>query len=326
MESHVEALFTPAVKAELAASFAVAFDDLELIGEFENYVYRDAARERIIRVSHRTHRSESDIEAELQWISALVDQGIPLVRPLVTDQDLALAVLSDGEFFACAFQWAPGRCPSAEDFTPELFEIWGIETGRLHAAASMLPDQQPARFDWRQDPYTIEAPKRLSFDAGLLAAFQTQQMKLNALPRSVDVYGLIHNDLHQHNFHLHQGSMLIFDTDDCCRHWYVQDIAVILYHAMWHWTHAGEGNDFACWFFPHFWRGYARHFTLDREWLELVPELLLWRDLIMITVLREKLGHKPDDRYHSRMARLTNNVLTASPCINVDLSRLARSA
>jgi Ser/Thr protein kinase RdoA (MazF antagonist) len=55
---------------------------------------------------------------------------------------------------------------------------------------------------------------------------------LSKLPKDKEVYGLIHNDLHQGNFTYYDGEISVFDFGDCEFNWFVQDIAISLYHAV----------------------------------------------------------------------------------------------
>ena len=70
MEAEVAALFTADVKAEAARLFGSRPDGLELLGDFENYVFGIDHRDgpAVLRITHKSHRCRDEVEAELAWL------------------------------------------------------------------------------------------------------------------------------------------------------------------------------------------------------------------------------------------------------------------
>ena len=59
----------------------------------------------------------------------------------------------------------------------------------------------------------------------LHAALDETEAWTAALPRTPDVYGLVHNDLCEDNLLWLGGEPTVIDFDDCCFTWFAADIA-----------------------------------------------------------------------------------------------------
>jgi Ser/Thr protein kinase RdoA (MazF antagonist) len=103
--------------------------------------------------------------------------------------------------------------------------------------------------------------------------------RLQALPTDRASYGLIHADLTQWNFVVHEGRLTVFDFDSSEYAWFAKDIAVSLYYAV----HSEERDrdQFVPEFLSHFLRGYWREYDLAPWWLEQIPDLLRLQRLIL---------------------------------------------
>jgi Ser/Thr protein kinase RdoA (MazF antagonist) len=64
---------------------------------------------------------------------------------------------------------------------------------------------------------------------------------LRTLPKSPDVYGLIHADLHHGNFFVEGHEITAFDFDDSCRHWLAYDLTPPLCSLIWAKEDMGAG-------------------------------------------------------------------------------------
>jgi len=100
---------------------------------------------------------------------------------------------------------------------------------------------------------------------------------LQELPHDPSGYGLIHQDAHTGNLFLAEdGTITLFDFDDCCYGHYIYDIAMVLFYAvLWKPDPAAFTRDFMA----NFLRGYSREFKLDPAWLEVLPLFLQLREV-----------------------------------------------
>nr|WP_245630323.1 phosphotransferase [Amphibacillus sediminis] len=105
--------------------------------------------------------------------------------------------------------------------------------------------------------------------------------ELNKLPKDKNGYGLIHNDLHQGNFYVHNDEIIVFDFGDCEYNWFIYDIAIVLYHAV---QSIDENENkarekFAQLFIKAFLEGYLTENNLSSFWLAKLSFFLNYRGI-----------------------------------------------
>ncbi|MBA2660900.1 MAG: phosphotransferase [Bradymonadaceae bacterium] len=305
------------------------------VGGFENLVYklRDEHGERILRLTHQSDRTRELVEAELDWIEDLANRGICVARPLVGRSGQLIESLhaQNGDLYhATAFTFAPGIRVEASDpelWNPTFFERWGEVLGRMHAASVefKVPQGRPRRYAWNEDPMLNFEAYIPAGEGDVIEGCRGIVEAISGLSRSAETFGLIHADLHQGNFFVDQGGMTIFDFDDCLYHWFVCDLATVLYSVCW-WNVEGDGprqNAFAETFGKALLRGYRRHWEISPEWLEHIPLFLSLRDATIYAALHKRLDFTqlkaPQKRaLDERRARL----LGGGTPISIDFARL----
>ena len=97
--------------------------------------------------------------------------------------------------------------------------------------------------------------------------------RLRTLPRTSDSYGLIHADLHMHNFCFDDGKITVFDFDNAEYAWFAKDIAVILFYVG-RSAPAPERAATAAAFLGPFMQGYRQVRPFGPQWLSTLPDLL----------------------------------------------------
>ena len=116
-----------------------------------------------------------------------------------------------------------------------------------------------------------------------------------ALPRDKDSFGLIHSDLHQWNFFVHDGTIRPFDFDNAHYDWFVNDLSTVLQNVIpaqerhyergeyEHWAGGIKmnGQAFLTHFMEPFIAGYREQNRLPAHWLKKLPEFLHIRYLTM---------------------------------------------
>ncbi|MCL5995407.1 MAG: phosphotransferase, partial [Chloroflexi bacterium] len=104
--------------------------------------------------------------------------------------------------------------------------------------------------------------------------------QLATLPQDKDCFGLIHNDLHQYNFFVSRTAdgevrLTLFDFDVCNYHFFMTDIGIAVFHALWEGRPQEQSAEaFATRFLEHFMRGYCRENSLEDAWLKRLPMFL----------------------------------------------------
>lgn len=326
MEAPVARLFTDDVRNALARSFGAEAGTLKLLGDFENYVfgYELEGQRRVLRISHASHRSAEQIEAELHWVDFLVGQGVRLARPLRSLSGALTHTVGedDAVFHAAAFEWAPGAPAEARDWTPGLFRNWGRFLGRCHALTRSYtpPAGSKPRHSWSDDPYIAEGRNWIP-DSEVVYRDQWDQIwgEIAGLPRSPDSYGICHTDLHQSNFHVVDGEIHGFDTDDCCQCWFVEDISSVFFYGSRHPAVADDLQKFMEWAWPAFWRGYQSEHRLDPEWLNRIHLFQRARALTLYALIHMKFERGSEER-ESYLVAQRKHLDTDRPVLDVSFT------
>lgn len=282
--------FTPEIREQIKTRLGVS--KLEDLGGFESFIFRvpRGQRKLILRATHTIHRSLDEIEGELEWIQFLKERGASVCGVELIEGDNRC--LSIGPYTLSLLEEVKGRTIEEADWTPELFESWGRQIGLFHQLATGFEPSRSSRkrFEWDEDENQNFAD-RIPSDQGLILEICNEAMnKLRALPRSADLYGLIHGDAHPGNFYFDEGKPIFFDFDDCGYQWFAYDVATVLFSAIYQpWIpddrirHQKEAEKFL----PAFLKGYEREFPVPEFVLENMPLFLKLRELSLYAVINK---------------------------------------
>jgi Ser/Thr protein kinase RdoA (MazF antagonist) len=260
------------------------------------------------------------IRGELDWINYLSAGGVRVAKAVASDHGELVESIDDGQggcFLAAAFEKAPGRPTWERDFweRPQWFEGYGRMIGRMHRLSK---GYQPADPTWKRaewdDPVNIDMERWLpKSEVVVLAKYDALVRRLRQLPKDDSSYGLIHQDAHAANFFVDDdGSLTLFDFDDCAYGWYVYDLAMVLFYAI---TNRTDAENFGPLFWREFMRGYERENQLDPTWFKEIPHFLKLREIDLYAVIHRSLdletfnGDSWAARFmDGRKARIENDV------------------
>ncbi|MDQ3199537.1 MAG: phosphotransferase [Verrucomicrobiota bacterium] len=274
----------------------------------QNFVYAVERKEgpAIMRLTHESHRSEAEVAGEVSWLIDLKQRGLPVpaVYPSLQDKLVQTVESDQGRFVITCFERLSGVEPDPGQhgfWSDQIFEVLGAMMARLHQA-SYEAAWNPAtltRRGWREESvaqnFHFYVPVN---EKAVHEAFDRVLAKLDALPRSRDSFGLIHADLNHANFFVTQAGLNIFDFDDSCYCWFAYDLLVPIFHFP-----AAEPevmNTQAQRALRSLVRGYESVGRFNPAWLELLPLLFKWRDLITYGFFYEQLEI---DELPERMSR-----------------------
>ena len=302
MRPELKALYTPVIVQQALDAFGVR--DSRLLSDWHAATYGGASAGGgcILRLSHAAHRTSLQIEAELAWMRELNTAGIAAPAPLRSVLGNFVETFGDnGAFTAAAFSLLRGRAIGMEDWAPQLFERWGQLVGHLHR---LTATQHPAhaRPHWHEsdflniERYIPDSEKVVKARArALIAGFRTQ-------PATSPYYGLIHADVYQENLRLlEDGALELYDFDNCEYGWFISDIAIALYAALWRVKDYSQRQDFSSRFLEAFLRGYEREHHLPRSELARLSDFLLLRDVLIYTVGCKQLDRDHLSPLHTRL-------------------------
>jgi Ser/Thr protein kinase RdoA (MazF antagonist) len=236
------------------------------------------------------------IQAEVDWINYLATGGASVARAILSAQGRLVEAIDDGhgrQFLATAFVKAQGQSPWESGWSPALYETYGQLIGRMHALSRRY---QPADPTWQRphwdDAELMDVERFLpANDTIVRQKYRELLTTLRALPRSIETYGLVHQDAHGGNFLVDDaGCITLFDFDDCAYSWYANDIAIVLFYMI---TNRAEAVEVTRQFMPHFLRGYRRESRLDPIGLKEIPHFLKLREIELYAVIHRSfdVGH-----------------------------------
>lgn len=329
MEKRIKARFNDQILSDAMQAFGIRAAQIQVLDGFESFIYEFSrgAQSCILRIGHSVRRSEKLVRGEIDWINYLHQGGAGVSRPVAADNGELVTVIEDGSgdyFLATAFEKARGRPPGKEDMGAGFYESYGHLLGKLHALTkSYLPaDPEWKRMEW--DGSELSEIQALPEESESLIIDLYRQLKkhLEALPKSGDTYGLIHQDAHLGNLFLDEmGQITLFDFDDCCYSWFINDIAIVLFYIT---LGQKDQSQFTQDFMAHFLDGYCSETQLESQLLKEMPYFLKLREIDLYAVIHrsfdlENLDHPWVAMYmKDRKQRIENSV----PFIDFDFEKL----
>lgn len=280
--------FQERFRDEAARRYGLAPAELTELNAFENFVYEAENADGdplILRISHSARRTMDYTQGEIEFVRYLGAAGIPVAQPMLSDRGHFLEKIDDSEpgqyFVATAFERAPGvvfdDVPPLRDvyWKPPLFRDLGRLFARLHNRAQTYKLSNPRykRQEWYE--YDVVDIDRFAPKDETLVRERTAKIieRLKELSRAPEHYGVIHADLHPHNFCFADGQITAFDFDNCEYAWFVKDLAVIVFYVA-RGAERGSREEAVSEFFAPFMDGYRELRACDKEWLRAVPDML----------------------------------------------------
>ncbi|KEK23828.1 phosphotransferase enzyme family protein [Bacillus gaemokensis] len=297
MEIAVERVFTNEILEEAANLFNVKAEETPL-GDFENYIFRaedEKGASYVLRLTHSSHRSEKQVEAELDFLQYLGEHGAKIAGPYYSKSKKLVEGIQavDGTFFyASLFAYAKGeRVKGATSvyWGDNLFEAWGKAIGQLHRLTMEYPKTE-YRETWEIDEKTIIDELE---DKQVKKIAHALIDKIKVLPIAKETFGLMHGDIHQGNFHYDGKELTIFDFDDATYNYFVHDLAMVIYYSVLttNWTEE-EKTVFARNQLKVLRKGYESEHQLEEIWYESLPLFLRLRDVGLYGTIQKKFKGK----------------------------------
>lgn len=330
MEAEVVEIYTDEVKDEAAARFGTRKEDWRFLGNSENFVYSypyDGA-ERILRVTHSSHRTINQIKGEIDWLNYLADRGVPAAREYDSPQGNLVEVVEaadDSYFMAVSFQMAPGKILGPGEWTPELITEWGRIVGTIHRLTVDYPDPGDGlrREHWHEFDYLNVRKYLPETEQEIIEKTEKLVARLKELPIGRDTYGLVHTDVHQHNLLVNGERITVIDFDDVHHMWFACDIATLLFYSRWLGEPDADMAEFTRFFLTHFWKGYDQEYKLDDWWKETYHDFLKLREMVTYVWINKKLDmDNLDQRQQQVVDRYRHNIENDVPLIDVDFTTI----
>ncbi|CAG7652953.1 Stress response kinase A [Paenibacillus solanacearum] len=307
MDPKIKLMFLDEHAAEGAARYGVSQKELNFIGGFQNFIYsynRDELKY-ILRFTPSTLRTSEGLEAEVDWIRYLSENGISVSEPIssVNGEYCERVQGNTMDFYVTSFKHAAGRKIGYPECLGNsiLYEECGRITGRLHELAKLYNPTIAKRHSWEFNEYLLRAKDYLPSELRpILFALDELKAQLASLPVSADNFGLIHGDINVGNFTVDEsGRLTLFDFDECQYSWYVEDIAIQLYYLLYVFGEdsKSERKDQYELFIRHFELGYTEHGRrMPDSWKDQLKLFLKLREIIVVVGMHRSWDlSKPDD-------------------------------
>lgn len=281
----------PEVKAEEALAVARLWDAGSTgvahlrSGENSNWRVESDDGGGVLRLTSEAHRTRAQLEAELDFVEHVAGGGMEAARPRRSPAGDRVLDVSDllsgaGRIHATLFEHLPGRHFEyhSADVGEPLLRRWGREMARLHELSRGFA----ARPGWRRpewfDDRVAGCPVGpAALDGETLALRQDLVGWLRGPDPDPLHYGMVHGDFERTNFLLRDdGRLALLDFDDCCRHWFVWEIACAL------WAFRNAPPEDRARFLEWCLAGYATLRPLDRERLARFSDLIRLRTIALL--------------------------------------------
>jgi Ser/Thr protein kinase RdoA (MazF antagonist) len=254
-------------------------------------------------------------------------------QPILSDSGQFVERIADSDpdhhFVVTAFERAEGvvfdDAPTLKDqfWKPPLFRDLGRLFARLHNRAQTYKLSNPRykRQEWYE--YDVVDIDRFAPPEERLVRERTARIieRLKQLPTTPDDYGVIHADLHMHNFCFADGRITAFDFDNCEYAWWVKDIAVIVFYVA-RGEVRGKREEAVAAFLAPFMEGYRELRRCDRAWMEALPDMLaLQRSMNYALFHQYRDPALLDEDTLDRWGRFRRDIEADTPVIELDFGQ-----
>lgn len=287
MLTEIEEIFNDKIVEHFRNCYQFKEEKLHYIGGFDSFVYEYCEEDNsyILKITHSLRRKLSEILCEIDWINHISSHGVEISKVIKSKDGNLVEVYGneDSYFLAVVYEKAPGVMANQDNWNKELFEEWGRVTGKIHFHTKTY---HPKSAEWKRNMWYEEDYLNIekyipSSETGVICRAKELIRKINDIPRTNDNYGVIHGDLHYLNFNLYNNKITLFDCDDISYHYFINDLAVILFYAYWKPLKEFEDSDrFIEEFLSAFLKGYEEWNTFKYEWFTTIHDFLMLRHII----------------------------------------------
>jgi amicoumacin kinase len=328
--------FHPRILDEAARRYGVESSDLSQLTAFENFVYEGVNSdgvEFVLRISHSARRTFDYTMGEIEFVRYLGAVRIPVSQPILSESGQFVEQIADSDpdhrFVVTAFERAEGvvfdDAPTLKEqfWKPPLFRDLGRLFARLHNRAQTFKLSNPRykRQEWYE--YDVVDIDRFAPRDEQLVRERTWRIieRLKQLPRTPDDYGVIHADLHMHNFCFADGRITAFDFDNCEYAWFVKDIAVLLFYVA-RAEARGQREDAVAAFLAPFLEGYREHRRCEPASLLAIPDMLaLQRSMNYALFHQYRDPDEINDKILDSWSRFRRDIEADTPVLELDFTQ-----
>ncbi|MCR2043375.1 phosphotransferase enzyme family protein [Anaerosalibacter massiliensis] len=302
------------------------------LGNSANMIFELSTKDNpiILRISEYSEYKEKHINFELKWLKYLSEQIREVIDPILSGNGKLYEIVSiDGEsYILCAFSKAPGRLVdqnNLDEWNETLFYKLGSIMGNIHKGSKqyILDKKVKLCFEWNED-FAFSTEFNL-LDDDVLKIWDKIIFELEKLPKTVDSYGIIHNDLHQLNFFIDGDKVKVFDFDDCVCSWYSFDIALTLFQfvSTISYRETQARNIFAEKFIYSFLKGYKTQNSIESFWIDKFDLFLRYRRICTYKFIKTIFSKKAVNPHVEYLAWLREEIINDKPFVKINYQKLS---
>jgi Ser/Thr protein kinase RdoA (MazF antagonist) len=226
--------------------------------------------------------------AECNWITYLNNNGLSVAFPVLSENMQFVETFEDnnGDYFLTSlFTKAQGKHPDKSDFSPSFFNNYGQFIGKMHALSKKyIPENGIIKRPSWDDKIMLDVDTNVPQAEELIFERFTELVDyIRNLPKDQNSFGLIHQDPHTGNLVIDDnGTITLFDFDDCTYSWYINDIALVFFYAT---VNTEKPEIVAAEFFKYFYDGYCQENELDSMWFNEIHYFLKLREIDIYSLI-----------------------------------------
>lgn len=290
MSPEVHRLFPPEIRDQCFSRFGVT--TARLVSNWHSFTFEaeTPAGPCILKITHSSHRTDDQLEAETDWVFFLVSNGVGVPRINVSLNSLRVERVPVGDSYFCVVSYEKliGEPIGDSLWNERLFRRWGALIGKLHRLSrEYVPKKW--RYTWYESDFLNLGTYIPITDPEIRQSAERIIKCVKHLPLSDFQYRLIHADVYQENLFWAKGHLLLFDFDNCEYGHHVSDIAIALYAALWRDLDQLNPAQFSERFLRALLLGYREEHALSRTEIEALPLFLQLREVLIYTVAKKML-------------------------------------
>lgn len=331
MEKHIKELFTKKVLYEAAQKFNIVESSLKDLEGFQNFVYFGKSKETsvVLRVTHKSHRTEKEILSEINYIHYLANNNVSVSKAVISMDGKYVEEIGDGEFYATSFEFSSGRKARIAEESNLFYHRVGNYAGKMHKFSKNLNAAADLnRRQWEEKEFLIHMkeylPAELSY---VIDKYDILKNKLSQLPKNTDSYGIIHGDLNHGNYLNVNDDVVFIDFDEAEYSWFVSDIAIPLFYEIpipWV-VDKKQRLEITKRYYYNFMDGYVKENTMDNAWLKLIPDFINLRQFGVVSAIYRSYDftnyNNWSDWDKEALKFYLNNIQNDIPYIEMDFCR-----
>lgn len=308
--------------------------NVNLLGNSANMIYEIERNDKyyILRITQKPDTYVPSYEGEIDWVNFLANNSVSVSKAIssVNNKFVESINIDNSCFLVSVFEKAKGKMPDTKDtkeWNESLFYKWGQTMGQMHALAKQytVKDILMKRKEWNEDIYFSSEYSLPLEETKVIEKWNSIVEQLESLPKDKNSYGIIHYDFHQYNFFVSDGSITVFDFDDCLYHWFACDITIALYHAVYSIpkNETQKRVNFAHQFIESFLKGYLKENNFDGYWIENIPLFLDYRRICSFMFFSKLWDSENINEWQKKyLQEMKYNIENDIPVIDIDFNRI----